>query len=134
MAKILIIEDHSDTRELLRVLLELDGYEVAEAHTGEDGIRLAKQFAPDLVLMDVSLAGEIDGLEVTRQMRADARFDHTVIIALTAHAMKEDRQTTLSNGCDDYWTKPIVDLEKFRRDVARSIACGRNPSHQELGA
>ena len=125
MARILIIEDHPDTREVLRILLEMDGYEVAEAHTGEDGLRAAQNFAPALILMDVSLAGEIDGLETTRRLRADPSFDGTVIVALTAHAMKGDREMTLNAGCDDYWTKPIIDFAEFREGIRRAIERGR---------
>ena len=125
MARILIIEDHPDTREVLRLLLEMDGYEVAEAHTGEEGLRAAHGFAPALILMDVSLAGEIDGLEATRRLRADSAFDETVIVALTAHAMKGDREMTLRAGCDDYWTKPIIDFAEFRENIRRAIETGR---------
>ncbi len=125
MAKILIIEDHPDTREVLRLLLEMDGYEIAEAQTGEEALRLARDRAPDLILMDISLAGEIDGLETTRRLRADRAFDETVIIALTAHAMKGDREMTFEAGCDGYWTKPIIDFAEFREAVKNAIECGR---------
>lgn len=126
MAKILIIEDHPDTREVLRLLLEMDGYEITEARTGEDGIAVAKKILPDLILMDISLAGEIDGLEAARRLRADAAFDKTIIIALTAHAMKGDREMTLESGCDDYQTKPVIDFVEFRRLIADAIRYGRN--------
>lgn len=125
MSKILIIEDHSDTREVLRLLLELDGYEISEAHTGEEGIAMAKIDIPDLILMDISLAGEINGLEATRRLRADEKFDNTVIIALTAHAMNGNREMTLECGCDDYMTKPIIDFVDFREKIADAIKLGR---------
>jgi two-component system, cell cycle response regulator DivK len=126
MAKILIVEDHRDTREMLRLLLEMEGYEIIEAHTGEEGLSAAREFAPDLILMDISLAGEINGLEATRRLRAEAAFDSTVIIALTAHAMKGDREMTFAAGCDDYQTKPIIDFAEFRQSIADAIKRGRN--------
>ena len=113
MAKILIIEDHPDTRELLRLMLEMEGYEIAEARAGEEGVRMAKEFLPDLILMDISLAGEISGWEATQRLRADPQFDNTIIVALTAHAMKDDRDTTFAYGCDEYWTKPFLDFPEF---------------------
>lgn len=125
MSKILIIEDHSDTREVLRLLLELDGYEIAEAHTGEEGIAMAKEDVPNLILMDISLAGEINGLEATKRLRADEKFDKTVIIALTAHAMNGNREMTLECGCDEYMTKPIIDFAEFREKIADAIKLGR---------
>lgn len=134
MAKILIVEDHPDTREVLRIILEMDGYEIAEAHTGEEGIRTARDFAPDLILMDVSLAGEIDGLEATRRLRRDANFDETIIVALTAHAMKGDREMTLQSGCDQYWTKPIIDFAEFRTAIADFIARGRKGIQQSVNS
>jgi two-component system, cell cycle response regulator DivK len=125
MAKILIIEDHPDTRELLRLMLEMEGYEIAEAHAGEEGVQKAREFRPDLILMDISLAGEISGWEATQKLRADPQFDNTIIVALTAHAMKDDRDTTFAYGCDEYWTKPILDFPAFQRSIAALIAHGR---------
>lgn len=126
MAKILIIEDHPDTRELLRLMLEMEGYEIIEATAGEEGVSIAKEFAPDLILMDISLAGKINGREAAQQLRSDSRFDETIIVALTAHAMKEDREETLANGCDVYWTKPILDFPEFQRAIAEMLSGGRS--------
>jgi len=125
MAKILIIEDHPDTRELLRLMLEMQGYEIAEARAGEEGVRKAKEFLPDLILMDISLAGEISGWEATERLRSDPQFDDTIIVALTAHAMKDDRDTTFAYGCDEYWTKPILDFPEFQRAIAEMLSRGR---------
>ena len=125
MAKILIIEDHPDTRELLRLMLEMQGYEIAEARAGEEGVRKAKEFLPDLILMDISLAGEISGWEATERLRSDPQFDDTIIVALTAHAMKDDRDTTFAHGCDEYWTKPILDFPEFQRAIAEMLSRGR---------
>jgi two-component system cell cycle response regulator DivK len=125
MAKILIIEDHPDTRELLRLMLEMESYEIAEARTGEEGVRKANEDVPDLILMDISLAGEISGWEATKRLRADPKFDRTIIVALTAHAMKDDRDTTFAYGCDEYRTKPILDFPEFQRAIGEMIARGR---------
>jgi len=126
MAKILIVEDHSDTRELLRLMLEMDGYEIIEATEGEEGVRKAKQEAPDLILMDISLAGKINGREAASRLRADSRFDETIIVALTAHALNEDREQTLANGCDVYWTKPILDFPQFQSAIGEMLVVGRS--------
>lgn len=131
MAKILIIEDHPDTRELLRLMLEMEGYEITEARTGEEGVRKASEDVPDLILMDISLAGEISGWEATQRLRSDSRFDQTTIIALTAHAMKDDRDTTFAYGCDEYWTKPILDFPEFQRKIGEIIARGRQSINKQ---
>lgn len=125
MAKILLVEDERDARDLIRAVLEMDGHELIEAPTAEEGVTLALAQPPDLILMDVSLAGPFDGLEATRRLRADAAFDSVPIIALTAHAMRGDRERTLAAGCDDYWTKPITDLMAFKDVVARVVKARR---------
>jgi len=125
MAKILLVEDDADTRELVRLTLELDGHEVVEAASAEEGVAAAQESAPHLVLMDLSLAGEYDGLEATRRLRADPRFDDTPIIALTAHALEGDREKSLAAGCDEHWTKPIIDLRRFKEHVGVAAVEGR---------
>ena len=124
MAKILFVEDEPDIRDLVRMALE-DEHGVTVAETAEEGLRRAAEDAPDLILMDISLGGAFDGLEATRRLRADPRFDSTPIIALTAHAMPGDRERVLSAGCDEHWPKPITDLLAFRDMVARVAAEGR---------
>jgi two-component system, cell cycle response regulator DivK len=125
MAKILLIEDEPDTRELVRLTLELDGHEVVEAGTAEEGIARAQAMPPELILMDLSLGGQFDGLEATKRLRADPAFDTVPIVALTAHAMQGDRERSLAAGCDQHWTKPILDLAAFRADVTRAAEKGR---------
>jgi CheY-like chemotaxis protein len=75
--------------------------------------------------MDISLAGEISGWEATKRLRADPHFDETIIVALTAHAMKNDRDRTFAYGCDEYWTKPILDFPEFQRAIREMLARGR---------
>ena len=125
MARILLIEDEPDTRELVRLTLELDGHDVVEAGTAEEGIARAYVKLPDLILMDLSLGGQFDGLEATKRLRADPTFDTVPIVALTAHAMQGDRERSLAAGCDQHWTKPILDLSAFRAEVARAAKEGR---------
>jgi CheY-like chemotaxis protein len=128
MAKILLVEDDPDTRELVRLTLELYGHDVTEASTAEEGVARARSAAPDLILMDLSLGGKFDGLEATKRLRADPAFESTPIVALTAHAMAGDREKSLAAGCDEHWTKPILDLSAFKNNVARIAAQGR-PAH-----
>jgi two-component system, cell cycle response regulator DivK len=131
MAKILLVEDEADTRDLIRAVLEMDGHEVVESTSAEDGMREAQAQTPQVILMDISLAGAFDGLEATRRLRADSTFDHTPIIALTAHAMRGDRERILAAGCDDHWAKPIMDLVNFKEMVTRLAADGRSSTPQE---
>src|SRR5687768_15257172 len=125
MAKILFVEDEPDIRDLVRLALE-DEHRVVAAETGEEGLRRAAEDAPDVILMDVSLGGALDGLEATRRLRADPAYDRTPIIALTAHAMPGDRERVLDAGCDEHWTKPITDILAFREMVARVAEEGRS--------
>ena len=125
MPKILLVEDEPDTRELVRLTLELDGHEVVEAASAEEGILRARATRPDLILMDLSLGGQFDGLEATKRLRSDPSFNDTPIVALTAHAMQGDRERSLAAGCDDHWTKPIIDLAAFKREVADAASRGR---------
>ncbi len=103
---ILVIEDNDLNRELVTDLLEATGFIVYQAREAEEGLRLARELLPALVLMDLSLPG-IDGLTATRALRADPVTRNLTVVALTAHAMKGDEKTALSAGCDGYLTKPI---------------------------
>ncbi len=125
MAKVLFIEDEPDIRDLVRMALELDGHHVVLCPSAEEGVREALAEAPDVILMDIALGGPVDGLEATRRLRAEPRFDRTPIIALTAHAFAGDREKALAAGCDEHWTKPITDLMAFKDMVGRVIAEGR---------
>ncbi|HZI17681.1 MAG TPA: response regulator [Pyrinomonadaceae bacterium] len=128
MAKVLLVEDEPDIRDLVRMALEMDAHEVSVAGTADEGLMRARDFAPDLILMDIALGGPVDGLEVTRLLRADASFDRTPIVALTAHAMSGDRERALAAGCDEHWTKPITDLTGFQQMVTRVAHEGRHPA------
>ncbi|MCH9670844.1 MAG: response regulator [Gammaproteobacteria bacterium] len=106
MAKILIVEDNEMNRDMLSRRLIRKGYDVVLAHDGEQGLALTAQAEPDLILMDMSLP-VVDGWEATRRLKADPKSRSIPVIALTAHAMSEDREKALAAGCDDYDTKPV---------------------------
>lgn len=106
MTTILIVEDNEMNRDMLSRRLVRKGYEVLLAVDGEEGVEVARANAPDLILMDMSLP-VVDGWEATRRLKADDRLKHIPVIALTAHAMANDRDKALEAGCDDYDTKPI---------------------------
>ncbi len=103
---ILVVEDNPSNMFLLRALLTASGYEMLEAETAESGIALARQALPDLILMDVSLP-EMDGLDATRVLKSDPGTCRIPVIAVTAHAMPEDRRRALAAGCAEHITKPI---------------------------
>ena len=106
MPKILLVEDNEMTRDMLSRRLERKGYAVVMAIDGQDGLEKARTQTPDLILMDMSLP-ILDGWQATRALKADAATREIPVIALTAHAMSDDRQQALEAGCDDYDTKPI---------------------------
>jgi CheY-like chemotaxis protein len=103
---ILVIEDNEMNLELATTLLEMKGYTVVAAQTAEDGLRLASELLPDLILMDFSLPG-MDGLSATRNLKSNPATCHLAVIGLSANAMKGDEETALNAGCDAYLTKPI---------------------------
>jgi two-component system, cell cycle response regulator DivK len=106
MTTILILEDNEMNRDMLSRRLVRKGYEVLIATDGKAGVDLARTASPDLILMDMSLP-LVDGWEATRRMKADDVLRRIPVIALTAHAMANDRDKAIEAGCDDYDTKPI---------------------------
>ena len=113
MKKVLVVEDVDMNRELMVQLLE-DRYEVIEAANGQDGVEAAERERPELILMDLSLP-VMNGWEATRRLKADPELKSIPVIALTAHAMKGDRETALAAGCDDYLVKPIDEDELMEK-------------------
>ena len=106
MTTILIVEDNEMNRDMLSRRLERKGYKILIAVDGAEGVDVARAQMPDLILMDMSLP-VVDGWEATRRIKADENLKHIPIIALTAHAMANDREKALDAGCDEYDTKPI---------------------------
>ena len=117
---ILIVEDDPKNLTLLRDLLQVSGYSTVEATDGKRGVELAKASKPDLILMDVQMP-EIDGLEATRILKADATTSNIPVIALTAFAMKGDKERILKAGCDGYLAKPI-DIKGLLKEVAEYLS------------
>ncbi len=119
---ILIVEDNDKNRKLMRDVLQQRGYRTIEAETGEEGIRLAREQHPALVLMDIQLPG-IDGIVALTRLREDPTTRAIPVIAVTASAMTHDRQKIMAAGFDGYQTKPISVrefLEAVRAAVERS--------------
>lgn len=117
---VLIVEDNLDNRAIYRTILEHHGYEVLEAVDGEAGIRLTRERLPDMVLMDISIP-IIDGYQATRILKADPATAAIPILALTAHAMSEDRALAMQAGCDAYLAKP-AEPRMVVAEVRRLIA------------
>lgn len=106
MSKILVVEDSPMIQEILVERLRFRNYEVVVAQDGQEGVEMAQREQPDLILMDISLP-VMDGWEATKQIRKIDSIKNVPIIALTAHALVEDRNRSLSIGCNDFETKPI---------------------------
>ena len=106
MTKIQLVEDNELNRDMLSRRLQKQGYDVVMAVDGEQGVAKAQSEAPALILMDMSLPG-IDGWEATRRLKAAPQTQQIPVIALTAHAMTDDRDKALAAGCDDFDTKPV---------------------------
>jgi two-component system cell cycle response regulator DivK len=106
MKRILIVEDNELNRDVLSRRLAASGYEVLVAEDGLQGLALAKARQPDLILMDLGLP-DIDGWECVRRLRANPATRTVPVVALTAHAMRGDREKALDAGCDEFDTKPI---------------------------
>jgi|RhiMetdeSRZDD1v2_1073273.scaffolds.fasta_scaffold48244_2 two-component system, cell cycle response regulator DivK len=107
---ILVVEDNSDNRTLIKDVLDALNYEVLEATDGIEGVAIALDKKPALILMDLSLPRK-DGWEATKEIKANPDMAKTPIIALTAHAMVGDKEKALEAGCDDYISKPINLME-----------------------
>jgi two-component system cell cycle response regulator DivK len=103
---ILVIEDQEDNRRILRDLLTNSDFEVIEAVTGTDGVRIAETHQPDLILMDIQLPG-IDGYEATRRIKANPDLQKIPIIVVTSYALSGDDVKAFEAGCDAYVTKPF---------------------------
>ncbi len=119
--KILVVDDKEDSRILVGKILKIHGYEVIGAGTGEDAISMAQTELPALILMDVRMPGEIDGLEATRRIKALPQLAHIPILAVTASVRPEDMQRALAEGCSGFIRKPI-DIDELPKQVAEHIA------------
>lgn len=113
---ILVVDDNPTNLKLVSDVLAFDGYQILKASDAEEAQEIIKVSTPDLILMDIALPG-MDGLTLTRQLKADERTRHIIIVALTAFAMKGDDDKAREAGCDGYITKPI-DTRKLSGSVA----------------
>ena len=108
--RILVVEDQADSRRIMRDLLASAGFEVLEATSGREGVEMAARERPDLILMDLQLP-VIDGLEATRQIKADPGMQATPVIAVTSYALSGDNEKAMAAGCDGYFSKPVSPRE-----------------------
>jgi two-component system cell cycle response regulator DivK len=125
MPKILLVEDNEMNRDMLGRRLTRRGYEVVAALDGDQGVAMAQTEAPALILMDMSLPG-LNGWDATRQLKALPATRDIPIIALTAHAMSDDRAKALAAGCDDFDTKPI-DLARLLEKIEALLGSRPTP-------
>jgi two-component system cell cycle response regulator DivK len=103
--KILVVEDTEDNRQILRDLLGMAGYDMVEAHDGLQGVAMAAEHRPDLILMDIQMP-VLDGYEATRRIKADPALAAIPIVAVTSYALSGDEQKARDAGCNDYIAKP----------------------------
>ena len=117
---ILYVEDNFENKLFVRRVIESMGHEMVEAENGLDSLVIAAEKVPDLILMDVNIPG-MDGLETTAKMKQNPRLSHIPVVALTANAMKGDKERCLAAGCDGYMQKP-VGVSDLRREITRYSA------------
>ena len=126
MSTILIVEDNEKNMKLVRDILQHAGHATLEAATGREGLRLAVDARPDLVLMDIQLP-DIDGIAVLREIRRNAALDAVPVLAVSASVMPDEQQKIVSSGFDAFITKPI-NLKQFLDTVQHFLAHGRKPA------
>jgi CheY-like chemotaxis protein len=119
IAKIMVVEDNVASLKLVGDLLEIEGFEVSRCVDAESAMAVIGQFRPELILMDLALPG-MDGLEFTRKLKSEEQTKQIKIVALTASAMKGDREKILQTGCDGYIAKPF-DTRTFKKQVLQYL-------------
>ncbi|MFZ2007045.1 MAG: response regulator [Stellaceae bacterium] len=123
--RILVVEDNELNKKLLNDVLEAHGYQVMSTGRGAEAVEWARQYLPDLILMDLQLP-DLSGLDATRQLKADPETRHIPVIAVTAFAMAGDEKKALNHGCDAYVAKPII-LKDFLNLIASYIGLPGGP-------
>ena len=118
--RILYVEDNFENKLFVRRVIESMGHEMLEAETGLDSLTMAAEEMPDLILMDINIPG-MDGLETTTKLKQNPQLAHIPVIALTANAMKGDKERCLAAGCDGYMQKP-VGVSDLRREIQQYAA------------
>ena len=115
MKKILIVDDQLQIRKLVEVTLSAEDYRIFQAKSGREAVKMAKEKRPDLIIMDIVMPGEIDGLEATRVIKNDPDTRHCKIIMLSGRGQKSDREKGLSAGAEDFFTKPFSPLSFIKK-------------------
>ena len=126
--KILIVEDNHLNMRLIEMILKASSYTLLKATDGEEALDIATREQPDLVIMDIRLP-KVSGLEVAQRLKEDPAFSHIPIIALTAHAMKGDKEKAIEAGCDSYLSKPVN-----TRELPRLVADMLLPRQRKLSS
>jgi two-component system phosphate regulon response regulator PhoB len=111
MKRVLIVEDQADIRKLIRMTLEFEQYEIHEASDGAFGLRMAQALKPDLMLLDVMMPGELDGLQVCQRLKSDPVTKRIKVVLLTARGQARDREVGQAAGADEYLVKPFSPLQ-----------------------
>ena len=111
MKRVLIVEDQADIRKLIRMTLEFEDHEIHEANDGATGLRMARDLQPDLMLLDVMMPGELDGLQVCHLIKDDPTTRHIQVVLLTARGQARDRELGREAGADEYLVKPFSPLQ-----------------------
>jgi len=115
MKKILIVDDEPGIRELVNSTLRLSGYQIFQAESGQKAIQIARAERPDLIIMDITMPGDIDGLEATHILKNDPETKGITIIILTARIQEADLEKGFAAGADDYFTKPFSPLALIKK-------------------
>ena len=126
---ILVVDDNLDNRDLTRILLECEGYEVRLAEDAAQALGMFETYRPKLILMDVQMPG-MDGLELTRRLRQKPALQDVIIVALSAYAMAAEKVNALAAGCDGYITKPI-NTRTFVGTVGQYLELPTRPRYME---
>ena len=111
MNRVLIVEDQSDIRKLIRMTLEFEAYEIHEASDGASGLRMARAVMPSIMLLDVMMPGEMDGLQVCQAIKTDPQLRHIKVVLLTARGQARDQEAGRAAGADEYLVKPFSPLQ-----------------------
>ena len=108
---LLVVEDQPEIRKLICMTMDYDGFEVHEADNGDTGLRLVKALRPHIVLLDVMMPGQLDGIQVCERIRADPEIAHIPVVMLTARSQQTDLEAGRRAGCNAYLTKPFSPLQ-----------------------
>jgi CheY-like chemotaxis protein len=122
MKRLLIVEDQADIRKLIRMTLEFEEYDIHEAVNGVEGLRKAIEITPDLILLDVMMPGELDGLAVCARVRADPALRQTKVVLLSARSQLQDFEAGTRAGADAYLAKPFSPLQLIE-SIERLLPC-----------